>query len=71
VPKSRNLVLLHGLIADGSGWSEIIARLQAKGINATLVQNPSTTFDESGPTRAGCLLCRTVRPCLWDIRFQE
>src|SRR5271155_5059584 len=26
---ARNLVLVHGLFADGSSWSEVIARLQA------------------------------------------
>jgi pimeloyl-ACP methyl ester carboxylesterase len=46
-PKARNVVLLHGLFADGSCWSEVIARLQSKGINATSVQNPLTAFEDS------------------------
>ena len=46
-PKARNVVLLHGLFADGSCWSEVIARLQAAGMNATSVQNPLTTLEES------------------------
>jgi pimeloyl-ACP methyl ester carboxylesterase len=46
-PKIRNVVLVHGLFADGSCWSEVIARLQAAGINATSVQNPLTTLDEA------------------------
>ena len=46
-PKARNVVLVHGLFADGSCWSEVIARLQAAGINATSVQNPLTTLEES------------------------
>jgi hypothetical protein len=29
--KARNVVLVHGLFADGSCWSEVIARLQAAG----------------------------------------
>ncbi len=29
--KARNVVLVHGLFADGSCWSEVIARLQARG----------------------------------------
>ena len=32
-PKARNVVLVHGLFADGSSWSEVIARLQAAGFN--------------------------------------
>jgi pimeloyl-ACP methyl ester carboxylesterase len=46
-PKVRNAVLVHGLFADGSCWSEVIARLQAAGINATAVQNPLTRLDAS------------------------
>jgi pimeloyl-ACP methyl ester carboxylesterase len=45
--KARNVVLVHGLFADGSCWSEVIARLQAKGLNATSVQNPLTTLPEA------------------------
>ena len=45
--KARNVVLVHGLFADGSCWSEVIARLQAAGLNATAVQNPLTTLAES------------------------
>jgi hypothetical protein len=37
--KARNVVLVHGLFADGSCWSEVIARLQAAGLNPTAVQN--------------------------------
>ncbi len=47
VPKARNVVLLHGLFADGSCWSEVIARLQSNGLNPISVQNPLTTLDDS------------------------
>jgi pimeloyl-ACP methyl ester carboxylesterase len=43
-PQARNVVLVHGLFADGSCWTEVIARLQAAGLNATSVQNPLTTL---------------------------
>jgi pimeloyl-ACP methyl ester carboxylesterase len=46
-PGARNIVLVHGLFADGSCWSEVIARLQAAGLNATSVQNPLTTLDDA------------------------
>src|SRR3954471_15328287 len=42
---ARNVVLVHGLFADGSCWSEVISRLQAAGLNATAVQNPLTALD--------------------------
>jgi pimeloyl-ACP methyl ester carboxylesterase len=44
---ARNVVLVHGLFADGSCWSEVIARLQVAGINVTSVQNPLTTLPEA------------------------
>jgi len=43
---ARNVVLVHGLFADGSCWSEVIARLQAAGLNPTAVQNPLTTLPD-------------------------
>ena len=45
--KAKNVVLVHGLFADGSCWTEVIARLQAAGLNATAVQNPLTTLPEA------------------------
>jgi pimeloyl-ACP methyl ester carboxylesterase len=42
--KARNVVLVHGLFADGSCWSEVIARLQPKGMQVTSVQNPLTSL---------------------------
>lgn len=47
VPAVRNVVLVHGLFADGSCWSEVIARLQPAGLNVTSVQNPLTTLDDA------------------------
>ena len=46
-PAARNVVLVHGLFADGSCWSEVIMRLQAAGLNATAVQNPLTTLPDA------------------------
>ncbi|HEX4407146.1 MAG TPA: alpha/beta hydrolase [Xanthobacteraceae bacterium] len=47
VPKARNVVLVHGLFADGSSWSEVIPRLQAAGLNVTSAQNPLTILPEA------------------------
>lgn len=45
--KARNVVLVHGLFADGSCWSDVIPRLQDAGLNVTSVQNPLTTLPEA------------------------
>src|SRR5258706_6122774 len=46
-PQARNVVLVHGAWADGSSWSEVVARLQAAGLHVTAVQNPLTSLADS------------------------
>ncbi|MGE7370379.1 alpha/beta fold hydrolase [Neorhizobium sp. NPDC001467] len=46
VPAS-NVVLVHGLFADGSSWLEVIPFLQAQGLNVTSVQNPLTSLADA------------------------
>src|SRR6516165_4978427 len=45
--KTKNVVFVHGLFADGSCWSKVIERLQQKGVNCTSVQNPLTSLSEA------------------------
>lgn len=52
VPKAKNVVLVHGLYADGSSWGEVIPHLQRAGLNVTAVQNPLTSLaDDAAATR--------------------
>src|SRR5262249_17850245 len=44
---ARNIVLVHGLFADCSCWTEVIPRLQSAGLNVTSVQNPLTTLEDA------------------------
>ncbi|HEX2760135.1 MAG TPA: alpha/beta hydrolase [Rhizomicrobium sp.] len=46
-PQANNIVLVHGLFADGSSWSQVIPLLQARGLNVTSVQNPLTTLTDA------------------------
>jgi pimeloyl-ACP methyl ester carboxylesterase len=46
-PKTKNVVFVHGLFADGSCWSKVIVQLQQKGITCTSVQNPLTSLHEA------------------------
>lgn len=43
---AKNVVLVHGLYADGSCWSEVIPLLQHAGLNVTAVQNPLISLAE-------------------------
>src|SRR3954465_9265394 len=36
----KNVVLVHGAFADGSGWEGVFKILTAKGYNVSVVQNP-------------------------------
>ena len=52
VPIARNVVLVHGLYADGSSWLDVIPYLQRAGLNVTAVQNPLTALaDDVAVTR--------------------
>ena len=42
----HNIVLVHGLFADGSSWGKVIPLLQKAGFSVTAVQNPLTSFAE-------------------------
>jgi hypothetical protein len=68
-PKARNIVLVHGLFADGSSWSEVIPRLQAAGLNVTSVQNPLTTLPEQSIQPCACSRARMGQRFWSDIRF--
>src|SRR5437764_13227954 len=40
----KNVVIVHGAWADGSSWSKVIPRLQARGLDVVAVQNPLTSL---------------------------
>lgn len=40
----KNIVLVHGAFADGSGWRGVYDNLTARGYRVTIVQNPLTSL---------------------------
>lgn len=40
----RNVVLVHGAFADGSGWRGVYDELSKRGYRVTIVQNPLTSL---------------------------
>lgn len=42
----RNVVLVHGAFADGSGWRGVYDRLTARGFKVSIVQNPLTSLED-------------------------
>ncbi|WP_213435717.1 MULTISPECIES: alpha/beta hydrolase [Lysobacteraceae] len=41
---AKNVVLVHGAFADGSGWQKVYNLLKNDGFNVTIAQNPTTTL---------------------------
>ena len=50
MPSAKNVLLVHGAWADGSSWSKIIPKLEAKGLHVTAVQLPLTSLADDAAT---------------------
>ncbi|BFM44791.1 alpha/beta hydrolase [Flavobacterium sp. CFS9] len=44
--KVKNVVLVHGAFADGSGWRNLYNVLSKKGYRVTIVQNPLSSLED-------------------------
>ncbi|MHA7775147.1 alpha/beta fold hydrolase [Roseibium sp. M-1] len=42
----KNVVLVHGAFADGSGWRGVYDELTTRGYRVTIVQNPLTSLED-------------------------
>jgi pimeloyl-ACP methyl ester carboxylesterase len=40
----KNIVIVHGVLADGSGWRKATEVLEKRGFNVTIVQQPITSL---------------------------
>ena len=56
----RNIVLVHGAWADGSGWKGVYDILSKDGYNVSIVQEPETSFKDDVAATSVFLLCRMV-----------
>jgi pimeloyl-ACP methyl ester carboxylesterase len=45
-PEVKNIVLVHGAWADGSGWRGVYDNLVSDGFNVSIVQEPETSFQD-------------------------
>src|SRR6478736_5739965 len=62
-PGVRNVVLVHGAWADGSGWKGVYDILVKDGFNVSIVQEPETSFKED-VTAAKRVLAQQDGPCI-------
>src|SRR5438046_10482247 len=63
VPRVRNIVLVHGAWADGSGWKGVHDILVKDGYNVSIVQEPETSFKEDVAATKR-VLARQDGPCI-------
>jgi hypothetical protein len=42
----KNIVLVHGAFADGSGWKNVYTILKNRGFNVSVVGNPNTGLED-------------------------
>jgi pimeloyl-ACP methyl ester carboxylesterase len=59
----RNIVLVHGAWADGSGWKGVYDILVNDGYNVSIVQEPEKTFKEDVATTKRVLALQDG-PCI-------
>jgi pimeloyl-ACP methyl ester carboxylesterase len=59
----RNIVLVHGAWADGSGWRGVYEILIRDGFNVSIVQEPETSFQED-VTATKRILALQDGPCI-------
>ena len=66
----RNIVLVHGAWADGSGWKGVYDILVKDGYNVSIVQEPETSFkDDVAATQARPRSTRwTMHSCRSQLR---
>ncbi|HWO29226.1 MAG TPA: alpha/beta hydrolase [Candidatus Acidoferrum sp.] len=59
----RNIVLVHGAWADGSGWKGVYDILVKDGYNVSIVQEPETSFEDD-VTATKRILALQDGPCI-------
>src|ERR1700683_3255356 len=61
--RARNIVLVHGAWADGSGWKGVYNILVKDGFNVSIVQEPETSFQDD-VTAVKRILALQDGPCI-------
>src|SRR5438445_13568743 len=59
----RNIVLVHGAWADGSGWKGVYDILAREGYNVSIVQEPESAFKEDDAATKH-VLAQQDGPCI-------
>jgi len=63
IDRVRNVVLVHGAWADGSGWKSVYDILTKDGFTVSIVQEPETSFKEDVETTRR-MIAQQNGPCI-------
>jgi hypothetical protein len=66
----KNIVLVHGAWADGSGWKGVYDILVKDGYNVTILQEPETTSQEDVAATKRVSPYKTG-PAFWSLIVME
>ncbi len=73
----KNIVLVHGAFADGSGWEAVLQKfLKSKGFNVSVVGNPNTGLADDAAATKRVIARQTgpvllVGPFLWGRHYNR
>lgn len=65
-PAAKEVVIVHGALADGSGWRAVYDILTKDGFHVTIVQEPLTGLAEDVEPPSGSSISRPV-PLCWSV----
>jgi hypothetical protein len=66
----KNVVLVHGAWADGSGWSGVYDNLVRDGFNVSVVQEPETSF-QAGVRQNSSMIFISTTSTAHDLTRRE
>ena len=72
----KNVVLVHGAFADGSGWEPVAKILMDDGYKVSVVQHPETSYAEDQKFTKAAIrrhgrACCSRGPQLWRVRHHR
>ena len=67
----KNIVLVHGAWADGSGWKGVYDILVKDGFNVSIVQEPETSFKDDVAATKRMLALKVDHAFLSRIAMEE
>ena len=66
-PTVKNVILVHGAFADGSGWMAVAKILERDGFKVSIAQPPETSLEDDVAATNRAIEAWEARSFWWDI----